>query len=110
MRSEGQHTRAAVSAELRPLTSLVAGAGSEDLAERVKARRNQIALLRTCIREDLHAARKERKAAKEARAVARAESTGRGRKRPRQLPGQDTQAGSEASSELVEAGEPEEED
>ena len=91
VRSEGQQTRAAVSAELRPLTSLVAGADSEDLAERVKARRNQIALLRTCIREDLHAARKEREAAKEARAAARAESTGRGRKRSRQL----SQAGRE---------------
>ena len=106
VRSEGQQTRAAVSAELRPLTSLVAGADSEDLAERVKARRNQIALLRTCIREDLHAARKEREAAKEARAAARAESTGRGRKRSRQL----SQAGREAGSELVEAGQPEEED
>ena len=76
----------------------------------MKAKRNQIALLRTGIREDLDAARKEREAAKEARAAARAESTGRGRKRPQQLPGQDTQAGSEASSELVEAGQPEEED
>ncbi len=88
MRSEGQQTRSAVSAELQPLTSLVTGTGSRDRSTHVKAKRNAIAFLRTGVREDLDAARKEREAAKEARAAARAESTGRGRKRPRQLPGQ----------------------
>ncbi len=57
---EAEQTREAIHTEFQPLTSLVAGSGSSDRKERIKARNNQIALLQAANREDREAERQER--------------------------------------------------
>ena len=69
---EAEQTREAIIAELQPLTSLVNGDGADSREERIKARNNQIALLVAANREDREAIRKERVAAREAKAKAKA--------------------------------------
>ena len=69
---EAEQTRDAIITELQPLTSLVAGEDAASREERIKARNNQIALLVAANREDREAMRKERVAAREAKAKAKA--------------------------------------
>ena len=78
---EAEQTRNAIIAELRPLTSLVGGDSADSREERIKARNNQIALLQAANREDREAIRKERVAAREANAVAKAVARSEKRRR-----------------------------
>ena len=75
---EAERTREVIITELQPLTALVAGSDATSREERIKARNNQIALLQAANREDREAIRKERVAAREAKAnaKARAQKTG----------------------------------
>ena len=59
VRNEGQLTRQA----LQPIAALVTGEG-DDVDDRVRAKRNQIALLRAGVREDLAVKKREREQAK----------------------------------------------
>ena len=78
---EAEQTRNAIIAELRPLTSLVGGDSADSREERIKARNNQIALLQAANREDREAIRKDRVAAREANAVAKAAARSEKRRR-----------------------------
>ena len=78
---EAEQTREAIIAELQPLTSLVMGEEADSREERIKARNNQIALLRAASREDREAMRKERVATREADAKAKAVARKAGDKR-----------------------------
>ena len=78
---EAEQTRDAIITELQPLTSLVNGDGADSREERIKARNNHIALLVAANREDREAIRKERVAAREAKAKAKAVARKRGDKR-----------------------------
>ena len=78
---EAEQTRDAIIAELRPLTSLVGGDSADSREERIKARNNQIALLQAANREDREAIRKDRVAAREANAVAKAAARSEKRRR-----------------------------
>ena len=72
---EAEQTREAIHTELQPLTSLVAGSGSGDRKERIKARNNQIALLQAANREDREAERQERTGRAAAKAAAKKRKT-----------------------------------
>ena len=78
---EAEQTRDTIIAELRPLTSLVGGDCADSREERIKARNNQIALLQAANREDREAIRKDRVAAREANAVAKAAARSEKRRR-----------------------------
>eukprot|EP00973_Karenia_brevis_P060048 8355317-Karenia_brevis.AAC.1 len=112
---EAEQTRAAVHEEgqqmrqaLQPIIALVAGEG-DTIDDRLRIKRNQIALLRASVREDLAAKRHECKRVKEERAEAAllARKVGARVKRPRVADDQTTLA---LEDEPVEQGQPEEED
>ena len=111
---EAEQTRAAVKAEgeqtrraLQPITALVVGEG-DAVDDRIRIKRNQIALLRAGVREDLAAKKRERERATEGRAeAAAARKAGARGKRPRIA---DDQATLSSVDDPVEPDQPEEED
>ena len=99
VRNEGQLTRQA----LQPIAALVVGEG-DDVDDRIRAKRNQIALLRAGVREDLAAKKRERE---QARAASHSQGAGSRRKQARPAVVQTTLL---PEDEPVEEGQPEEED
>ena len=75
VRNEGQLTRQA----LQPIAALVTGEDG-NIDDRIRVKRNQIALLRAGVRQDLAAKKRDREQAK---AASRSQGTGNHRNQPR---------------------------